>query len=140
MEIVIKIKIQTKQKSSIIMTRTRSTLKSTRTISSRIASKARKAPVKKVIAKVAATKRSKAKPVGKAAVKKQPVAPKKTAMTREDRAGAKTLDLCLVLDCTGSMGSWIKRSKETLSQIIDHVKLSNKGLTVRVGFVAYRDV
>ena len=88
------------------MTRTRSTLKSTRTISSRVASKARKAPVKKVIAKVAATKKSKAKPVGKA-VKKQPVAPKKTAMTREDRAGAKTLDLCLILDCTASMSSWI---------------------------------
>ena len=38
------------------------------------------------------------------------------------------------------MYSWIQRSKDTLSQIIDHVKLSNKGLTVRVSFVAYRDV
>ena len=38
------------------------------------------------------------------------------------------------------MHSWIQRSKDTLSQIIDHVKLYNKGLTVRVSFVAYRDV
>ena len=76
--------------------------------------KAKKAPARKVIAKkataprCASTKRSvsKAKPAGKA-IKKQAVAPKKTAMTREDRAGAKTLDLCLILDCTGSMGSWI---------------------------------
>ena len=37
------------------------------------------------------------------------------------------------------MGMWIQRSKETLSQIIDHVKAKNTGLKVRVAFVAYRD-
>ena len=37
------------------------------------------------------------------------------------------------------MGMWIKRSKDTLHSIIDHVKAENEGLTVRVGFVAYRD-
>ena len=37
------------------------------------------------------------------------------------------------------MGSWIERSKDTLHQIIDHVKAENEGLMVRVAFVAYRD-
>ena len=109
------------------------------------ATSGRRSPAaKKVIAKRAApapkAPKRKATPATKKAVKKEPVRPKKTALTREDRKSAKTLDLCLILDCTGSMYSWIQRSKETLSQIIDHVKLSNKGLTVRVGFVAYRDV
>ena len=71
------------------------------------------------------------------ATKKQPVRPKRNAITRE---GAKTLDLCLILDCTGSMSSWIQRSKNTLREIIDHVKNENKNLTVRVAFVAYRDI
>ena len=38
------------------------------------------------------------------------------------------------------MHSWIQRSKETLKKIIDHVKATNKGLTVEVAFVAYRDI
>ena len=50
------------------------------------------------------------------------------------------LDLCLLLDCTSSMSSWIERSKNTLKQIIDHVKSENPGLTVRVSFVGYRDI
>ncbi len=51
----------------------------------------------------------------------------------------KVLDLCLILDCTSSMGSWIQRSKETLIEIIDNVKNQNQGLKVRVCFVGYRD-
>ena len=38
------------------------------------------------------------------------------------------------------MHSWIQRSKDTLKNIIDHVKATNKGLTVEVAFVAYRDI
>ena len=34
------------------------------------------------------------------AIKKQPDRPKRNAIARQ---GAKTLDLCLILDCTGSM-------------------------------------
>ena len=52
----------------------------------------------------------------KQAVKKEPVKPK-TAATKP-KQGAKILDLCLVLDCTASMGSWIERSKDTLKTII----------------------
>jgi len=52
---------------------------------------------------------------------------------------ASKLDLCLLLDCTGSMGAWIQRSKDTLKTIIDSVKKTHEGLSVRVSFVGYRD-
>lgn len=52
----------------------------------------------------------------------------------------KTLDLCLILDCTASMGSWIERSKNTLITIVDNVRGSNAGLKVRASFVGYRDI
>ena len=48
--------------------------------------------------------------------------------------------MCLMLDCTGSMCSWIQRSKETLTGIIKNVKDEHAGLTVRVAFVGYRDI
>ena len=30
-----------------------------------------------------------------------------------------TLELCLILDCTSSMGPWIEKAKRTLNEIID---------------------
>lgn len=113
-----------------------------------VASKAKKAapaPKKTIAKKTAAPKKApavkKVAPAQKAApakvAKKEPVAPKKTAKSRTQE---KSLDLCLILDCTASMGSWIERSKDTLKQIIDSVKNDNAGLTVRVAFVAYRDI
>ena len=72
--------------------------------------------------------------------RKDVVAPKRNAPTKGSKANnEKTLDLCLVLDCTGSMYSWIQRSKDTLKDIIDHVKADNPTLRVRVSFVGYRD-
>ena len=95
-------------------------------------------PASAVKAALAASKAaSAAKSVAAKAVKKQPVAPKKTAKSRE---GEKSLDLCLILDCTSSMGAWIERSKDTLHEIIDHVISANSGVKVRVSFVAYRDI
>ena len=64
--------------------------------------------------------------------------PKKGSSKKE--VGGKILDLCLILDCTGSMASWIERSKDTLTEIIDSVKNENQNLTVRVCFVGYRDI
>ena len=82
----------------------------TRSSTSVASTRRAKAPAaKKVISKRASAqpkKVAKKSPATKA-VKKEPVRPKKTALTREDRALAKTLDLCLILDCTGSMHSWI---------------------------------
>jgi len=79
--------------------------------------------------------------------KKEVVAAKVTAkVTKQAKAANKTtgnskiLELCLLLDCTGSMGSWIQRSKDTLKQIIQSVKKENESLTVRVCFIGYRDV
>ena len=83
--------------------------------------KARLAPVKKTIdktakkpaKKVAAKRTASVAKAAPKAVKKEPVAPKRSAKTI-DRSKAKSLDLCLILDCTGSMYSWIQRSKDTL--------------------------
>lgn len=48
----------------------------------------------------------------RSASKKEMVEPKlaKMVSAKSDKA----LDLCLLLDCTASMGSWIERSKDTL--------------------------
>ena len=112
----------------------------TKATASKAAKKA--GPPKKVIAKKASQDKKviekSAPPKAEAkAVKKEAVAPKKNAKSYTPE---KSLDLCLILDCTSSMSSWIVRSKDTLVQIIDTVKSENVGLKVRVGFVAYRDV
>ena len=66
--------------------------------------------------------------------------PKRASVgSTNSKKGGKTLDLCLILDCTASMGAWIQRSKETLKDIIDKVKADNPDLRVRVAFVGYRD-
>ena len=59
---------------------------------------------------------------------------------KKNASTPKALDLCLILDCTGSMYSWIQRSKDTLKEIITNVKLSNPGLHVQASFVGYRDI
>ena len=99
------------------------------------APKAAAKSAKKVIDKKPAAKKAAAPK--KAVGKKQPVAPKKVVV---EKISKQQLDLCLILDCTGSMYSWIKRSKDTLYAIIEEVRKSNEGLKVKVGFVAYRDV
>lgn len=81
----------------------------------------------------------------KTSSKKEPVAPVKApalsrSASKTAKSSNKTLDLCLLLDCTGSMSSWIQRSKDTLREIIDNVKADNPELDVRVCFVGYRDI
>lgn len=54
-----------------------------------------------------------------------------------------TLEIALLMDCTGSMQSWINKAKETLNEIIDKVVEECKeegNLKVRVSFVGYRDI
>lgn len=110
------------------MTRATATKKATRT-STRVT---------KTIAKAATTKKT-----PKTATK-TPVAPKKVESAKTKKANLndndQTLDLCLLMDCTSSMYSWIARSKDTLNEIIDTVKSQNSGLKVRVSFVGYRDI
>ena len=80
----------------------------------------------------------------KAIAKKKTAAPAAKTNVKA-KAAKKTssgnyLDLCLILDCTGSMYSWIARAKSTLSEIIDSVKKENPSLIARVCFIGYRDV
>ena len=81
-------------------------------VASKVKPVVKKAAIKKTVKKPTAAK-SKAKVTpAKKFSKKAPVAPKKNVT---DKVNKKTLELCLILDCTGSMGSWIERSKDTLS-------------------------
>lgn len=101
------------------------------TRSRKVISKKDAAPPKAVAKKTAAKEKPKA--VDRAG-------PKKKAVKPVVAADEKSLDMCLLLDCTSSMASWIERSKETLKNIIANVKEDYKGLKVRVAFVGYRDV
>ena len=57
----------------------------------------------------------------------------------KNKTEAKTLDLSLICDCTGSMSGWMVRAKKTLNQIITNIKTSHKNLKVRTSFISYRD-
>eukprot|EP00619_Florenciella_sp_RCC1007_P010979 CAMPEP_0205929228 /NCGR_PEP_ID=MMETSP1325-20131115/25181_1 /ASSEMBLY_ACC=CAM_ASM_000708 /TAXON_ID=236786 /ORGANISM="Florenciella sp., Strain RCC1007" /LENGTH=994 /DNA_ID=CAMNT_0053298417 /DNA_START=35 /DNA_END=3019 /DNA_ORIENTATION=- len=49
------------------------------------------------------------------------------------------VDLCIVMDCTGSMGSWISAAQSHLTAIIEELLRDIEVKDVRVAFVAYRD-
>ena len=49
------------------------------------------------------------------------------------------LDVMFIMDCTGSMSSWIDASKKELKNIISCITEQHQGLNVRISFVAYRD-
>ena len=105
---------------------------------------AKKAAAPAPAKKAAAAKRLPAAPVlllkQSASKKSEPVLKAPELKKNASSKGGKKLDLCLLLDCTGSMASWIQRSKDTLNEIIDTVKANNPGLFVRVSFVGYRDI
>lgn len=48
------------------------------------------------------------------------------------------LDLVFLMDCTGSMGSYIQKGKESIMNIVEKVKSSEKA-DVRFCYIAYRD-
>lgn len=50
-----------------------------------------------------------------------------------------SLDLMFIIDCTGSMSSWIKAVKKELYGIIDQVLLEHEGARINISVVAYRD-
>lgn len=49
------------------------------------------------------------------------------------------LDLCFLMDCTGSMGPWIKETKQKIIDIVEYVQSSSKDMKMRLAFVGYRD-
>ena len=44
-----------------------------------------------------------------------------------------------IIDCTGSMGSWIGASKKEIKSIIECIRNQYFGIVIRVSIVAYRD-
>merc|ERR1719361_44898 len=57
----------------------------------------------------------------------------------DENVPEKILDLCLIMDCTGSMSSWMTHCKETLGSVIDDTIQKDPDCKVRVSFVGYRD-
>jgi hypothetical protein len=53
--------------------------------------------------------------------------------------GDSVLDLMFLVDCTGSMSSWIDTVKTELKKIITYIKENNPYSRVRISFVGYRD-
>jgi len=49
------------------------------------------------------------------------------------------IDLCILMDCTGSMGAWIDAAKQHLTAIISELNTDLDVKDIRVAFVAYRD-
>ena len=49
------------------------------------------------------------------------------------------LDVCFMLDCTGSMQSYIDRAKNKIKDIIEEVKEQYPSSEIHVGIVGYRD-
>lgn len=63
----------------------------------------------------------------------------------ESGGGSTGVDLCFILDLTGSMGSWIAAAKQQITGIAKNVKKvlkekQNKVVVPRVSFVGYRDI
>ncbi|CAB5354729.1 unnamed protein product [Rhizophagus irregularis] len=49
------------------------------------------------------------------------------------------VDLCFVLDCTGSMKPHIAAAKDCISHVSNYIKCTNPSIKLRVGFCGYRD-
>jgi hypothetical protein len=49
------------------------------------------------------------------------------------------VDLCFVLDCSGTMGPHIAAAKDCILQVSNYVKHTNPSIKLRVGFCGYRD-
>ncbi|KOO28486.1 mhck ef2 kinase domain family protein [Chrysochromulina tobinii] len=53
--------------------------------------------------------------------------------------GSETIDVCFVLDLTGSMGSWLAQCRSHVASIIRSLRDELAVATVRVAFCGYRD-
>ncbi len=49
------------------------------------------------------------------------------------------VDVCFMMDCTGSMGSWIESVKQNITKVRDRLETQYKGCNLRVSFVRYTD-
>ena len=53
---------------------------------------------------------------------------------------AESVDLAFVIDCTGSMSSYINAVKSNVKSIVQQVKRTNGNLKLRLAVVGYRDI
>lgn len=47
--------------------------------------------------------------------------------------------ICFVMDCTASMGPWIREAKTKMVELVDRVREEHPNTHIQVGFVGYRD-
>jgi hypothetical protein len=50
-----------------------------------------------------------------------------------------TMDVCIGMDVTGSMGTWINASRETVIDAVNELRTNFPSCTFRLSFVGYRD-
>jgi hypothetical protein len=53
---------------------------------------------------------------------------------------AESVDMAFVVDCTGSMSSYISSVKDSIKSIVDRVRATNQGMNLRLAIVGYRDI
>lgn len=56
-----------------------------------------------------------------------------------DGGSAESLDICFLIDATGSMSRWVDECKKTISMIIEKTRLKYPKLPLRFAVVGYRD-
>lgn len=50
-----------------------------------------------------------------------------------------SVDVCFLMDCTGSMGTWITTCKNKLQSIVDLITQYYVNVTINISFVGYHD-
>ena len=53
---------------------------------------------------------------------------------------AESVDLAFILDCTSSMGPYIASAKNSIKDIVDRVRSTNRDMNLRLAIVGYRDI
>lgn len=53
---------------------------------------------------------------------------------------AESVDIAFVMDCTGSMSSFISSVKDSIQNIVDRVLATNGNMNLRLAIVGYRDI
>ena len=56
-----------------------------------------------------------------------------------DLKNAEKVDICFLLDCTGSMSSYINQAKSVIHDVVNRLKTRFKDFELRCSFVGYRD-
>src|SRR5205085_11014418 len=64
---------------------------------------------------------------------------KAVSKTLDNIKRSMNVDICFVLDCTGSMKPHIAAAKDCILQVSNYVKSLNPNIKFRIGFCGYRD-